>query len=384
MKKIYFKQFLLFTITALLPAQSFAQIYQNSFTGASACPTSGNVPVMDPNATGTSVTRNTMTCSMFANAFNSTTLNNTATVADNSYFEFSATAASGYQLNVTSLSFFRQGSATTPNQIEIRYSTDGFATFTNWGAAPNTTTTPGATTVWDFTDFSTAAGATITFRIYPYGTQRSDGGAASASATGTIRMDNIIINGTVTSALPVRLISFAGNTEKNAVILTWSTAWEEQNQGFEIQRSTNALNFERIGYVDGKSTVKTRSDYMFKDNNVHSGQTYYFRLKQLDSDGSFEFSRIISVNPNPGEGSFVFPNPSKGSFTVTTKSNNTDDFKLYNAFGTEIPIDTHRADKMPDSFVISPKGIIPPGIYLLKVTPTVDPSAPKHFKILIE
>ncbi|MDQ6477730.1 hypothetical protein [Dyadobacter sp. LHD-138] len=384
MKKIYFKQFTLFTITALLPVLSFAQIYQNSFPGASACPTEGNMPVMDPNATGTAVIRSTMTCTMFANAFNSTTLNNTAAVNDNSYIEFSVTATPGYQLNLTSLSFFRQGSASAPNQLEIRYSTDGFATFTNWGAAPNTTTTPGATTVWDFTDFSTATGTTLTFRIYPYGTQRSDGGAANASATGTIRMDNIIINGTVTSALPVRLISFAGYTEKNAIVLTWSTAWEEQNQGFEIQRSINALNFETVGYVDGNSTVKTRSDYMFKDNDIHSEQTYYFRLKQLDSDGSFEFSRIISVNPDHGEGSFVFPNPSKGSFRVTMKSNHTNNFKLYNAFGTEIPIDTHLADKMPDSFVISPKGIIPPGIYLLKVIPTINPSAAKRFKILIE
>jgi hypothetical protein len=129
------KQFLLFTITTLLPVQSFAQIYQNSFTGASACPTAGNVPVMDPNATGTAATRSTMTCTMFANAFNSTTLNNTAAVNDNSYIEFSVTAVPGYQLNLTSLSFFRQGSATAPNQLEIRYSTDGFVTSTNWGGS---------------------------------------------------------------------------------------------------------------------------------------------------------------------------------------------------------------------------------------------------------
>ncbi|WP_254413032.1 T9SS type A sorting domain-containing protein [Dyadobacter diqingensis] len=384
MKKIYFKQFLLFTITALLPVLSFAQIYQNSFTGASACPTAGNVPVMDANATGTAATRSTMTCTMFANAFNSTTLNNTAAINDNSYIEFSVTAAPGYQLNLTSLSFFRQGSASAPNQLEIRYSTDGFATSTNWGAAPNTTTTPGATTVWDFADFSTALGATITFRIYPYGTQRSDLGAARASTGGTIRLDNIIINGTVSNPMPVKLISFEGAIEENVIALKWSTAWEEQNQGFEIQRSSNAVNFETIGYVDGKSTVKNRSDYSFKDTDVHPGQTYYFRLKQLDLDGSFEFSRIIAVNADPGEDSFIFPNPNTGNFTVSTSGKISGHFKLYNASGAEIPIDTPLSGKTPNSFVISPKGLIRPGIYHLKVISTDNSSTSKPFRVVVE
>lgn len=384
MKKIYFKQFLLFTITTLLPVQSFAQIYQNSFTGASACPTAGNMPVMDPNATGTAATRSTMTCTMFANAFNSTTLNNTAAVNDNSYIEFSVSAALGYQLNLTSLSFFRQGSATAPNQLEIRYSTDGFVTSTNWGAAPNTTTTPGATTVWDFADFSAAPGATVTFRIYPYGIQRSDLGTARASTAGTIRLDNVIINGTVSNPMPVKLISFEGDTQENVIVLKWSTAWEEQNQGFEIQRSINAVNFETVGYVDGKTTVKTRSDYSFKDTDVHPGQTYYFRLKQLDLDESFEFSRIIAINADPGKDSYIFPNPSTGHFTVSTPGKMSDHFKLYNASGAEIPINTHLSGKTPDSFVISPKGPIQPGVYHLKAISTDNSPISKLFRVLVE
>lgn len=384
MEKIHFKQFILFTISALLPTQSFSQIYQNSFTGASACPTAGNIPVTDPNVTGTSVTRTTITCTMLANAFNSTTLNNTATLNDNSYIEFSATAATGYILNVTSLSFFRQGSATAPNQMEIRYSTDGFATFTNWGAAPNTVTTPGATTVWDFPDFSTATGATITFRIYPYGTIRSDGGAANASSTGTLRIDNVTINGTATTPMPVRLISFVGNIQDHTITIQWSTTWEDQNLGFEIQKSIDAVHFETIGYVEGKLNTHTRSDYTFSDTDVRPGQIYYFRLKQLDVDGHFEFSRIIGVNSDPGKGSFVYPNPNKGSFTLSTSGKIPHDFKFFNSSGTGIPINTQLSEKTPNLFVISSKEQIPPGIYHLKVTRMDNRSQPKLFKIVIE
>jgi hypothetical protein len=384
METIYVKQLLLFTITALLPAPTFAQIYQNAFTGASACPTAGNSPVMDPNATGTVVTRTTITCTMLANAFNSTTLSNTLTINDNSYIEFSATAATGYLLNVTSLSFFRQGSATAPNQLEIRYSTDGFATSTTWGAAPNTVTTPGATTVWDFPDFTTSTGATITFRIYPYGTQRSDGGTATASASGSLRIDNVRINGTVSSPMPVRLIYFAGSFQDHAINLKWTTAWEEQNLGFEVQKSMDAVHFETIGYVEGKLTEKNRSDYSFKDRDLHPGQIHYYRLKQLDMDGRFEFSNIIAIQSDPGESCFVYPNPSKGRFTLSTSGKIPHDFKFFNASGTGIPIDTQLSEKTPNLFVISSRDVLPPGIYHLKVTRQYDRSIPKVFKIMIE
>ncbi|MEP7168614.1 MAG: hypothetical protein ABI855_04535 [Bacteroidota bacterium] len=60
---------------------SNGQIYLNQFTGASACPTNGNIPAMAANSTGTPVTRSTVTCNSTANVFNSTTLNNTATIS---------------------------------------------------------------------------------------------------------------------------------------------------------------------------------------------------------------------------------------------------------------------------------------------------------------
>jgi hypothetical protein len=181
-------------------------VYLNQFTGLSACPTNGNVPSVLTNVSGTPLTRNTSTCTAIANLFNTTTLNNTASVNDASYIEFSATAGSGYRLNLTSLSFYRQGSGTAPNSLEVRYSTDGFATSTSWGAAP-VTPASGTVATWDFADFSSANAGTVTFRIYPYGTQRTDLNVTAAASTGTFRLDDVTIGGTVSCAPPTITLS---------------------------------------------------------------------------------------------------------------------------------------------------------------------------------
>ncbi|MBL0013280.1 MAG: hypothetical protein IPP30_05800 [Flavobacterium sp.] len=171
-------------------------LYLNQFTGTSACPTQGNVPTVVANMSGAIATRSTVTCALLANSCSSTTLNNTATLNSNSYVEFSATANTGYRLNLTKLSFLRSGSGTCPNQLEVRYSTDGFATSTSMNNSLLTSTSA-TTLTWDFADFNTAVDGTITFRVYPYGTQRADLAGGAAASTGTFRIDDVTIYGTV-------------------------------------------------------------------------------------------------------------------------------------------------------------------------------------------
>ncbi len=172
-------------------------LYLNQFVGAvSACPTQGNVAIVVANTTGTEATRSTVTCAQLANFFSSTTLNNTASINNSSYVEFSATATAGYRFNLTKVSFVRSGSGTCPNQLEVHYSTDGFATSTSMSNSALTTTTA-TTLTWDFADFNAPLAGTITFRLYPYGTQRSDLVGGAAASTGTFRIDDVTIYGTV-------------------------------------------------------------------------------------------------------------------------------------------------------------------------------------------
>ncbi len=95
--------------------------------------------------------------------------------------------------------------------------------------------------------------------------------------------------------IPVELVSFSGYAVQNGVMLNWTTATEQNNLGFEIQRRTQDNEFYPIGFVNGNGTTSTPSDYSFTDNTAISGLNFY-RLKQIDLDGSYSFSNEIEVN----------------------------------------------------------------------------------------
>jgi hypothetical protein len=110
--------------------------------------------------------------------------------------------------------------------------------------------------------------------------------------------------------LPVELTSFSASYANGSVNLKWSTATETNNQGFEIQRKSNA-DYEVIGFVNGNGTTTQQQSYSFTDNNVSNG-VYSYRLKQLDYDGTFSYSNVIEIDisaPLQFELSQNYPNP---------------------------------------------------------------------------
>jgi hypothetical protein len=115
--------------------------------------------------------------------------------------------------------------------------------------------------------------------------------------------------------LPVELLAFNGELVKNEVVLTWKTASEENNMGFEIQRSLDAANFEKIGFVYSKENGNSRAQlsYNFNDAQLASPIQYY-RLRQLDFDGSQTFSNVIAISTRLEEANNalsvkLYPNP---------------------------------------------------------------------------
>ncbi|MGX5858331.1 leucine-rich repeat domain-containing protein [Dyadobacter jiangsuensis] len=114
--------------------------------------------------------------------------------------------------------------------------------------------------------------------------------------------------------LPVTLISFNGKSENNQIKLTWKTTSETNNKGFEIERSADARTFEKIGFVDGNGDSKEINTYHFTDlNPLAKG---YYRLKQLDYDGQFEYSKVISVKSDAAIVK-VYPNPAQEYLTIS-------------------------------------------------------------------
>ena len=113
------------------------------------------------------------------------------------------------------------------------------------------------------------------------------------------------------SALPVELTFFKGTlTAEKTTQLTWQTATEINNQGFEIQRSTNSEEWESIGYKSGNGTSTQLQNYEFMDFYPLAGISYY-RLKQMDFDGKFAYSNIESVTMEELEDKSIklSPNP---------------------------------------------------------------------------
>src|SRR5690606_40915102 len=94
--------------------------------------------------------------------------------------------------------------------------------------------------------------------------------------------------------LPVELISFSASFVKNYIQLNWVTASELNNLGFEIQKSSDKINWESIGFVEGKGNSASLNRYEYIDYNYNQEYKYY-RLKQTDMNGIFTLSSIVEV-----------------------------------------------------------------------------------------
>lgn len=146
---------------------------------------------------------------------------------------------------------------------------------------------------------------------------------------------------TALAALPVEFISFTGKAMKNKTVsLNWATATESNNKEFEVEYSTDGKAFKMVDKVKGAGSTFTRQDYAFEHRAAAAGINYY-RLKQVDYDGAFEYSDVISVELSAKQSSYrVFPNPVKEtSFTITFQGGEEPTaVRLYNITGQEIRV----------------------------------------------
>jgi hypothetical protein len=97
------------------------------------------------------------------------------------------------------------------------------------------------------------------------------------------------------SVIPVELESFTASVNSNFVTLNWVTATELNNTGFDIEKSMDNLSWNKIGFVNGNGTTTEKSFYTFSDKNPFEGKSVY-RLKQIDYDGTFTYSNVVSVS----------------------------------------------------------------------------------------
>jgi hypothetical protein len=98
-----------------------------------------------------------------------------------------------------------------------------------------------------------------------------------------------------TGLLPVKLTEFKATSQPGKVVLQWSTAQEQNSAFFEVQRSTDGIRYEVVGNVQAAGNSSSAKHYSFTDAGPGNGQRYY-RLRQVDVDSRFEFSRVVRVS----------------------------------------------------------------------------------------
>ncbi|MBA4250237.1 MAG: hypothetical protein C0425_00115 [Chlorobiaceae bacterium] len=143
------------------------------------------------------------------------------------------------------------------------------------------------------------------------------------------------------NTIPVELVSFTAKSVGNNVTLNWSTATETNNMGFSVERSVDQNNFMEIGFVSGKGTSIEKNNYSFVDRNLNVGE-YYYRLKQVDFDGTVSYSSIINIDvnqiPTTFELSQNFPNPFNPSTSIkfSVDENGPAKLLIYNLLGQKV------------------------------------------------
>ncbi|HQI42364.1 MAG TPA: T9SS type A sorting domain-containing protein [Ignavibacteriaceae bacterium] len=193
---------------------------------------------------------------------------------------------------------------------------------------------------------------------------------------------------------PVELESFSAEINGNNVLLSWITATEINNLGFEIERSekleargknTNE-DWEVIGFVGGKGTTTEIQFYSFIDKTITAGK-YQYRLKQIDFDGSFEYSNIVEVEAGTLTDFYLsqnYPNPFNPETNIDYRipEETLVNISLYDITGSKIK-ELVNEKKQPGHYTIKLKGgELNSGIYFYRLLTTSGHTAVKKLTII--
>lgn len=140
------------------------------------------------------------------------------------------------------------------------------------------------------------------------------------------------VGGSGTVSLPVELVAFSALPNRKSVRLDWITATESDNDRFEIERSSDLRQWQTLHIVNGQGTTAAATQYTFNDQDPLTGQSYY-RLRQVDVDGTENLSFVVSVNF--GEDRAVFyPNPTTGNLRTTIETEQSP--RVFTPLGQEV------------------------------------------------
>lgn len=171
-----------------------------------------------------------------------------------------------------------------------------------------------------------------------------------------------LVNGTVcileNTPLPVKLIKFDAINNSRTVVISWSTAYEEQNDYFIVQKSHDATYWKDVGTIAGRGTVHHINDYQFVDKFPLTGTNYY-RLIQKDLDGRSSHSEIISVEYSSIDKYIISYSPVNQGISVFTPDLSDNTIHLFNQTGQYVAGYKFKSHLQID------RNFLPKGVYFL-------------------
>ncbi|MHC2993285.1 hypothetical protein OB13_17490 [Pontibacter sp. HJ8] len=252
---------------------------------------------------------------------------------------------------------------------------------------PETTIPAGATYSWyvkepgdtDFRLHARGTSETITVSGFPQGTEI----VAEVSLTDGMCQLVQFVPGEIIP-LPVELIYFKAEKRGNDVAMEWATASEQDSKGFEVQVSTDAKNFRSLGFVEslnGNSSMKQVYTFVDKENGKYG--TRYYRLKQVDLDGAFEYfsTKAVQFGAVVANKVKAYPNPFQSEIELSIDAEVEGDVlvTVTNATGQQLVQRTIRVEKGANIEKLTLDPTLPRGIYIIS---TRMGDFQNHFKLL--
>jgi hypothetical protein len=158
---------------------------------------------------------------------------------------------------------------------------------------------------------------------------QGNGGTGGSTITGTVVSSGVVTafspftlaSNTAANPLPIELLYFNAVCNNNIVTFNWATATEINNDYFVIESSLDGINWEVVATKKGSGTSTTEKKYEVSAEKM-SNKMVYYRLKQVDTDGSFDYSKLINVNScdTTLEDIVIFPNPTNGKLRIMNNS----------------------------------------------------------------
>ena len=258
----------------------------------------------------------------------------------------------------------RRNTTSTETDVYVVKSTDGGNTFENFKVSESSFTPTSSVFFGDYTNIAAWEG-----EIYPIWTRLHNGDRSTWTAP--------ISDSTV---VPVELTNFVAKAKNGKVILNWETSTETNNKGFEIQRTYVSSSYIKgkdradwisRGFVSGHGTTTEKHNYTFLDDIAVTG-VFRYRLKQMDFDGTFEFSNEIEVSVIALDDFALFqnyPNPFNPSTTISYQLPEAGyvTLKVYDMLGNELETLVNAVKPAGVHEVTFNSGNLSSGLYLYKM-----------------